>query len=172
MKAFAKRILAVSLLSVFAMNAEAATVSLGYGNTDLVANPSGGRFTDLYNFVLTGLSSIDYTVTVFNENLSVYTAPTFTTISIFKFQDGAAGFNYGLFDAANNKILDPSALSTGTYTLKVSGITTGVYGGKYSLDASVVSLPVPEPETSLMLLLGLVSIGTLVYRKNNVVNKI
>ncbi len=166
MKTMARRLLAVSLLSVFALNAEAATVSLGYGDTDLVANPTGGAFTDLYKFVLTGLSSIDYTVTVFNENLTVFTPPTNTTVQIFRFQNGAAGFNYGLFDSANNKIFDASSLLAGAYTLKVSGITTGIYGGKYSLNANVVSLPVPEPETNLMMLLGLISIGTLVYRKN------
>lgn len=162
--------MAVTLASAFAVNANANTVNLNYGNTDLVANPTGGSFLDLYKIVLTGSSTIDYTVTVMDESLLYPTSftptPTFVTLSIFNFQDGALGFNYGLYDSNDSKILNPVNLMAGNYTLKVSGITTGQFGGRYSLQANITSA-VPEPETNLMMMLGLAAIGTLVYRKKN-----
>ena len=160
--------MAVTLASAFAVNANANTVNLNYGNTDLVANPTGGSFLDLYKIVLTGSSTIDYTVTVMDENLTYLTSPSAppVTFSIFNFQDGALGFNYGLYDSTDSKILNPVNLMAGSYTLKVSGITTGLYGGKYSLQANITSA-VPEPETNLMMMLGLAAIGTLAYRKKN-----
>lgn len=175
MKTLKALAIATVVSSAFSINAQAAVVNFGTVTTgplaaDLIAAPASGAFTDLYKFVLTGVSSVDYTVTVINESIAypVFgpTGLTFSNVALSKFQDGAAGFSYGLYDATNTKILNPTSLAAGAYTIKVSGVATGLYGGKYSLNANVVSA-VPEPETNLMMLLGLTAIGTMVYRKKN-----
>lgn len=151
MKTLKALAIATVVSSAFSINAQAAVVNFGTVTTgplaaDLIAAPASGAFTDLYKFVLTGVSSVDYTVTVINESIAypVFgpTGLTFSNVALSKFQDGAAGFSYGLY------------------------VATGLFGGKYSLNANVVSA-VPEPETNLMMLLGLTAIGTMVYRKKN-----
>ena len=162
MKKFKSLVIGIFVLSMFSISVNAATANFNYGIVDLDVNPKGGAFTDTYTFELLGLSSIDYSVTKIIEN---YTVSPGNVISIFNFQGGAPGFNYGLFDSLNNKIFDSSSLTAGTYTLKVSGITTGLFGGSYNLYANVALLPVPEPDTSMMVLMGFAMIGLVSLRK-------
>lgn len=54
---------------------------------------------------------------------------------------------------------------SGAYNLTVSG--TGAWVGQYTttLGAFVPTTPVPEPETNMMMLLGLLGVASMTYRK-------
>jgi hypothetical protein len=142
------------LLSVFAINASATTADFNYGYKSLDVNPAAGTFEDSYTFELIGFSSITYNVLEIPQS--------FEGISIYDF----SSFTYGLFNSSNIQISDSSSLDAGIYTLKISGETSGILGGYYRINATVASLPVPEPDTSMMVLFGLSMIGLASLRKS------
>lgn len=151
--------------SVFAATANAEAINFNYGVVSLNVNPSVGPFTHSYTFELLGLSSVDYTITKIIQD----TEPDENgeVISLYNFQNDLAGFNYGLYDESDSLVTDSSSLSAGTYTFKIAGIATGLYGGYYNFRASANSLPVPEPEMSMLFLLGLSMIGLVSLRRSH-----
>jgi|SRR5678815_2783477 len=71
-----------------------------------------------------------------------------------------------VFDAADNSYSFSGSLSAGTYTINVSGLTSGALGGQY--EASVGALPaaaVPIPAPFALLASGLFGIGAIRRRQ-------
>ncbi len=162
-------------LATFAVNAGATTVTLGVGSSTLpMVVPAGGilgpsvSFNDIFNFTLAGPGKISYQVSE-KEVVFGYPDPSsslgFSVAQIYDISD--TSFTYGLYNASNTLVTDLNNLTSGAYYIKVSGTTTGLFGGQYTLKTTITALPVPEPETNLMMLLGLAAIGTLTYRKKN-----
>lgn len=165
--------LAIAALASFAVNAGATTVTLGAGSSTLpMVVPAGGllgpsvSFNDIFNFTLAGPGKISYQVTE-KEVVFGYPDPSsslgFSVAQIYDISD--TSFTYGLYNASNALVTDLDNLTSGAYYLKVSGTTTGLFGGQYTLKTTITALPVPEPETNLMMLLGLAALGTITYRK-------
>lgn len=67
-------------------------------------------------------------------------------------------------DADHLTLPASSYFATGNYTLKVTGTALGSSGGLYSVAA--VTVPVPEPETWAMLLVGLGLVGFRLRQKH------
>lgn len=151
--------------SAFAVHANADSIDFNYGVVSLNVNPSVGSFSHLYTFELLALSKVDYTITKIIQD----TPPDEdgNVISIYNFQNDLAGFNYGLYDQTDSLVTDASSLSAGTYTFKIAGIATGLYGGYYNFRANATLLPVPEPDMSMMFLLGLSMIGLVSLRRSH-----
>lgn len=108
---------------------------------------SKGSFSDIFNFSLTGKSSVDAEVDIWSlKNIHV----------------DASTFSYSLFSGTNLTALASGtdsngfanlALHSGSYHLDVTGNATGSNGGEFN---GVISVsPVPEAGTSSMMLLGL-----------------
>ncbi|MDP1928796.1 MAG: FxDxF family PEP-CTERM protein [Thiobacillus sp.] len=74
---------------------------------------------------------------------------------------------YATFTSAGNPdyltLPATSYFGVDNYTLKIGGTATGTYGGLYSIAA--VTVPVPEPETWAMLLVGLGLVGLRLRQK-------
>lgn len=147
--------------------------TIGSGTTNLTLTvPSGPlgasqSFTDIFNLTLSSASQISYQVTE-KEVVFGYLSPTGPTLAqLYDIDD--ASLSYGLYStlAPSTLITNLSNLSAGSYFFKVTGTSIGLLGGQYALKMGVSALPVPEPETNLMMLLGLTAIGTMVYRKKN-----
>ena len=156
----------------FAANANANNSGpIGTGATNLTLTvPSGplgasASFTDIFSINLTGASQLSYQVTE-KEVVFGYIGTSGPTLAqLYDIDD--ASLTYGLFSSAapTTLITNLSNLSAGSYFFKVSGSTLGLLGGQYALKMNISALPVPEPETNLMMLFGLAAIGTLAYRK-------
>lgn len=161
--------LATLLVSGFATNASATTATLGAGSTSLIITaPSGTNgasvtFNDIFNFTLTGPGKVSYQVTEKEFQFGVPTPTGFLTYQLYDINDSS--LTYGLYNSANQLVTNLNSLTSGAYSFKVSGLTTGLLGGQYSLKMNITALPVPEPETNLMMLLGLAAIGRIAYRK-------
>lgn len=144
---------------------------IGTGTTNLTLTVPGGplgtsaSFTDIFSINLSSPSSLNFQVTE-KEVVFGYLGPTGpATVQLYDIDD--ASLSYGLFSAAapTTLITNLSNLGAGSYFFKVSGSTIGFLGGQYALKMNISALPVPEPETNLMMLFGLAAIGTLAYRK-------
>lgn len=134
----------------FASTAQANTATLaGSGSAIYFNAPSSSFFEDVFTFVLSGPSTISY-------NVAEVSSP-YMDIALLR---------YGLFDSNLDAV--SGVLSSGTYTLQVSGKSIGLAGGLYSLDYSVAAA-VPEPETNAMMLLGLGLMGVVAYRRKSAV---
>lgn len=115
-----------------------------------------------------GVDTFDFTlatpsfVTASASNVLPYeVAPVFAfpTFSAFL---GATPF-LPIVDS-QNLALPTVALAAGVYSIFVTG-TTGPLGGSYLV--SLVTAPIPEPSVYMMLLAGLLGIGTIAHRRRN-----
>ncbi len=138
-----------------------------YGEAFYVAAAQGSIIDNSLTFNINtalyagaGVSDIPLTFTVAITDITGLSAEIFdsssTTTPLYTFvQNGDADH---LILPAN------SYFATGNYTLKVGGTTTGSSGGFYSVAA--ITVPVPEPETWAMLLVGLSLVGFRLRQKN------
>lgn len=141
--------LAATLSMAFATSAFANTYVIGTNfNEDVYVAPTAGSFEKSYTIDLTQAGTVSYSLTEIENsflNINFLTA--------------------GLFNSSLNPV--SGVLSSGIYTLFVTGKTAGVAGGSYNLNFTVAAAPVPEAQTNAMMMLGLAAIGFVVYRRKN-----
>lgn len=149
---FIKSVLAtVAMTTAFMASAQATTSSFtlptSIDSNVLVVSP--GTFKDSYIFNVTQTGAITFSVTEIENSL--------LNIDFL---------GYGLYNSAKNQVTNFSNLSTGIYTLFVSGETSGSLGGAYNLKVNLSAVTaVPEPETNALMLVGLGLIGFIARRK-------
>ena len=138
--------------------------NLYYGSH--IINGTGVSFTDYYTFnINTPLTSGGAV-----NNVAQYTFYDITNLGV-KLYAGLVGSGTLVYDLATNPNSTPNYMTgSGTYAVgdyyyEVKGLTTGSVGGNYTFTAN--TLPVPEPETYAMLMVGLGLIGTIVRRRRN-----
>lgn len=154
--------LVISLLGIFASvcvsHASAATYNSSSIQTDqtytfTVKASQYTSFDDIFSFTLNTPTSISLKVTEIEQlDQGDY---------IYNISD--ATFNYNIFNSSNQMVTNFNNLLAGNYTLKVSGITTGLVGGSYSVN---IATPVPEPETDALILIGVGLLGWAARKKS------
>lgn len=110
--------------------------------------PTAGSFEKSYTIDLTQAGTVSYSLTEIENS--------FLNINFLV---------AGLFNSSFNPV--SGVLSSGIYTLFVTGKTAGVAGGSYNLNFTVAAAPVPEAQTNALMLLGLGLIG-FIARRNDV----
>lgn len=149
---FIKSVLAtVALSTAFMASAQANVATIGSSLDETIyVSKSTSFFEKAYDFVLSSTGNITYSVT------EVETLPLFNINFL----------NFGLYDSNLNLLSSSSNLSTGTYTLLVTGKSVGTAGGLFNLKYNVGAVTaVPEPETNALMLVGLGLIGFIARRK-------
>lgn len=142
-----KRLGVVAALGMaFAASAQASSFTIGSSfDDDIFVTPS--TFVKTYTFDLSEAATISYSVSEL-------------------FESPALNIDYlgvSLYDSSKNMV--SGVLSSGMYTLRVTGESTGSSGGVFNLNFAVAA--VPEPETNAMMLLGLGLMGVVAYRRKN-----
>lgn len=139
------------------------TVTLG--STDLPGF-SNNMFTDHYVFTTGG--PINFAFLLTSKLSALESGVTIKALNLF----GPGGFLLvGDHDTVNHNALDqawrfdggPYTLAAGTYTVQVFGYVAANGGGSYS--ATLVAEAVPEPETYLLLIAGLVAVVFVTRRR-------
>jgi hypothetical protein len=160
-----KHAIVCSALLLSIGTANASTTSIGdltsYGMDGYSALPSNGvgSFSDIYNFTVKSLSGVGAAVASLNHG------------SLWNTQ----GLSLTLRDSSN-VILATGTLTNGSYSLSetlarggysftVAGNGSGLFGGKYAINA--IAAPVPEPATWAMMLAGIGLIGFMAYRRRD-----
>lgn len=143
-----KKLSVVTALGMaFTASAQASTFTIGSSfDGDIFVSPSA--FVKTYTFDLSEAATINYSVK------ELFESPALNIDYL--------GFN--LYDSSKNLV--SGVLSSGVYTLRVTGESTGSVGGVFNLNFAVAA--VPEPETNAMMLLGLGLMGVVAYRRKNV----
>lgn len=141
-----------------------------------------GNFTDSYTFSIdaglvgdlsAGVKS-KYSFSFANIVLAGVDLTGFTLTGPVLVNGTATTTSYDLnwFSLEKNDTFSLSVhdLVAGQYALKVSGsaaLTSGIFPAKYSGTVSLVTTPVPEPDSYAMLLAGLGLMGVVARRKRN-----
>lgn len=162
--------------AIAALFLSAGLVSTASAATSLDKSVSAGTFAEVYTFSvangytanLLGNLSTAYDIftdvpEIYGVNVSSITLSSGTlNTSVTLTDDDVEGDSSWL---AYTKTFNFSALNltAGSYTLTVKGkaFTSGTYLGEYS----VVSTPVPEPESYGLMMLGLGLVGLTAYRR-------
>lgn len=167
-------------LTVLALLAAAGTMALPAGavTTDWGAHAPlevaaaitpTGAFEDFYLFSL-GTENSLMSTTVSN-NLGSVLGLADGQVSLFKEAgDADAALGAYAFTATTGSISFPfGLLDAGSYYYRVSGLGTGSMGGFYSISSSVTptTSPVPEPNTSALMLAGFAGMGVLLRRRHH-----
>lgn len=173
---FAKRAVALAVLSTAAIGASAAVYDLGAITVGTPKSFNGGAagnsvvVGDLFAFSLptnggTQYDVINFPLTFAGLNFSLSFA------ALYANPDGnVTGFNGDEGTALHSELAAGNAVHfsypapAGDYFLLVSGVTTGTNGGAYS--GYISAAPVPEPESYAMFLAGLGIMGAIAARRN------
>ncbi len=153
----------LAFLCVF--SSAAATTNVGdltnnsYVNAFSIAHGTSS-FQDVFQFNLSADST-------FNAIASEVVVPSFFNISNFSMSLSTPGGSSYVFGPAS-PVVGPTLLTLAqgnNYTLSVSGVADGAFGGSYSILLAAAAVadvlsPVPEPGQWLMLLAGLLLIGS------------
>jgi hypothetical protein len=143
------------------------TVDLSQGSHDYGSsfgrNNKGNTFTDAFSFVVgagNGFSAL-------TSSISPTNGSDLMSLTGFKLYSSVGALIGSGTQESTGKTdqwsLDLSALSAGTYTLKVSGSILTNSGASFGGNINLV--PVPEPETYAMMLAGLGLVGFIGRRK-------
>ncbi len=165
-RCLARLILSVTL-GALSTNFANATSALAVGDSITFGGVSKiGAFADTATFTLLGAGGIsDVTswtnvaatsVTGFSVTLSTTTGTTIAVATQTIFSG----------NQLQSKLELPS-LAAGTYNLTFAGIGAGSLGGRYMSTLTVVTpaMPVPEPESWFMLLIGTCLVGAIARRR-------
>jgi hypothetical protein len=156
------------LVSVFSLLVGFAGAAKAYVHDfGVVTGPAFSPVVPVPACLVCGIDTFDFTltapsfVTASASNVYPYeVAPVFTFPTFAALLNGALPF-LPIVDGQNLAI-GPVALGIGMHTITVTG-STGPLGGAYIVSVSAV--PVPEPSALLMMLAGLLGIGTIVRRR-------
>jgi hypothetical protein len=160
----------ISLLAALSLGTAAAqATTLDLGTLDEITTNSGGVATsfgaivnDNFTFSLSVASTVQSNVTTFLGNINpafygIYTSGIDGLVGTADdVQLVAHGFSKGNFDV----------LAAGDYHFKVFGLSNANLSA-YSISASAVAQPVPEPETYALLAAGLGIIGFVARRRRD-----
>ncbi len=157
-------IVGVSFIA-FMSNANATNVTLSYGETPLLVavNRDAGivgafTFTDVYDLYID--PSLTFSLP-FTFQVTEIEEPAYNIVN--------GTLTYGLYDSTNSLLTGPYLLTAGqAYQVRVSGTADGFFGGQYLLSTNVSTTPVPEPDISLVMLVGLGMIGLVSLRKSHI----
>ncbi len=166
-----KYLAAVSLLALASAGAHAATLSYDLGsstNAGTLTEISGSNDYDA-SMLHNGTSFIDYWTLAITENPAANTSISFTDFTVAGLFDITFTSGSGLtFTSTNdNSYVFEGPLSTGTYNIILSGNTSGLLGGLYSieLNATPTAAPVPIPPAALLFGSALIGLAGLRRKK-------
>jgi hypothetical protein len=162
-------------ITLAAGSAHASSTSVDWGALGAGASragvgfPTGGSFLDTYRFSISD-AFLDSSVAVSNNILPAYGIAS-GSYSLFSFgannlmgdaDDALFGGSWS-FDGTTGSLVNTVSLTAGNYYFAVSGITTGLQGGFYTITTAIA--PIPEPEIYGMLLAGMALMGFLARRR-------
>jgi len=135
--------------SAFAATFNVGTVS-ATPYVNFVTTSAPGSFLDVYQFDIAP-GSWAAGASVENHPLSISTPVNLSILNV-------SGLSFSIFDDVNQVVASSSTAysgiaTPGTYRAEVSGVTTGLSGGAYSLALAVVA--VPEADTWALFAAGL-----------------
>ena len=142
-----------------------------FGN---VFNPptAPGNFNDTFAFTINGSSSVSADAQVGTillgglQNVSFLTTANCASCGLFiDVMDAAHQFTQTSFDPNPEVwVLTSRTLTPGTHTIIANGTLNGP-SGSYSGTLNIQALPVPEPATWAMMLVGFAGIGMILRRR-------
>ena len=120
-----------------------------------------GNFTDVYNFMLSGASLANgslITLSLSGGNNIDFTCNTCSVLF------DSTAFTHSTSGSLDVFTLDPQSISAGAHTITVNGTIASGPTASYSGTVNF-NLPLPEPATWAMMLLGFAGIGMAIRRR-------